>query len=84
MADEIVALARLAGGEAVLDLATCDLSLSHFAEVSVALAWPLTRYRIAALEPAEQHRLRQETKAAIRAVGDLRWRSEVHIYAARR
>lgn len=49
-----------------------------------ALAWPLTRYRIARLDPATQRRLEEETAAAISQVTDLRWRSEMHYYQAAR
>jgi hypothetical protein len=48
--------------------------------IEVALAWPLTRYRIARLDPEDQQRLRKETAAAILEVDDLSWKSEIHIY----
>jgi ubiquinone/menaquinone biosynthesis C-methylase UbiE len=47
-----------------------------------ALAWPVTRYRMARLDPATQRRLEEETAAAISQVTDLRWRSEMHYYQA--
>lgn len=50
--------------------------------IEAALAWPLTRYRIARLSPADQRRLKAETAAAIREVNDLRWQSEIHYYLA--
>jgi hypothetical protein len=50
--------------------------------VEAALAWPLTRYRIARLDPADQRRLKEETAAAIIEVDDLRWQTEIHIYHA--
>lgn len=50
--------------------------------VEAALAWPITRYRIARLDPADQKRLREETAAAILAVDDLRWESQIHFYQA--
>lgn len=50
--------------------------------IETALAWPLTRYRIAELESLEQKRLMEETAAAIYEVDDLRWRSEVNYFLA--
>jgi SAM-dependent methyltransferase len=55
---------------------------SHEDAIETALAWPITRYRIAQLPDADQARLREETAAAIRQVEDLRWRTEVHYYEA--
>lgn len=52
--------------------------------IEAALAWPLTRYRIARLEAVERQKLLEETTAAILKVGDLSWRSDVHIYRALR
>ncbi len=56
----------------------------HSEAVETALAWPVTRYRIAQLAPDDQRRLRQETELAIGRVDDLRWHSEVHYYQATR
>lgn len=50
--------------------------------VEAALAWPITRYRIARLNPQDRHKLREDTIAAIRDVDDLRWKLEVHYYQA--
>jgi SAM-dependent methyltransferase len=50
--------------------------------VESAFAWPLTRYRIAKLDPMDQHRLAEETATAILEVNDLCWQSEIHIYQA--
>lgn len=50
--------------------------------VETALAWPLTRYRIAQMDASDQEKLRQETAAAINEVGDLRWQAEIHYYQA--
>lgn len=50
--------------------------------VEVALVWPLTRYRIARLDPEEQQKLREKTAAAIRQVDDLSWKSEIIYYQA--
>lgn len=55
---------------------------NHGEAIEYALAWPLTRYRIARLAPAEQRRLREEISRAILKVDDLRWQSEVHYYQA--
>ena len=52
--------------------------------VEAALAWPLTRYRIARLDPVDQKRLREETTAAILEVDDLHWQTEIHYYQATR
>lgn len=52
--------------------------------IDAALAWPLTRYRIARLDAAEQQKLLEETTAATLKVNDLSWRSAVHIYQASR
>lgn len=49
-----------------------------------ALAWPLTRYRIAKLDPADQRRLKEETVTAILEANDLRWQTEIHYYQAAR
>jgi SAM-dependent methyltransferase len=56
----------------------------HSEAIEIALAWPVTRYRIAQLALHEQRRLREETELAIGRVDDLRWRSEVHYYQAAR
>jgi ubiquinone/menaquinone biosynthesis C-methylase UbiE len=56
--------------------------VSHAQAVEAALAWPLTRYRIAQLDPSDQERLEAETADAIKEVSDLRWQSEVHFYLA--
>lgn len=50
--------------------------------VETVLAWPITRYRIAQLDPVDQKRLRQETAAAILEIDDLRWQTEIHYYQA--
>ncbi len=50
--------------------------------VEAALAWPLTRYRIARLDPTDQRRLKEETAAAILEVDDLRWQTKIHYYQA--
>ena len=55
---------------------------SHSDAIEAALAWPLTRYRIARLDPAQQRQLREETAAAILEVDDLRWESQIHYYQA--
>jgi ubiquinone/menaquinone biosynthesis C-methylase UbiE len=55
---------------------------SHSEAIEAALAWPVTRYRIAQLPEREQRRLRAETASAIRQIDDLTWRSEVHYYEA--
>jgi ubiquinone/menaquinone biosynthesis C-methylase UbiE len=52
--------------------------------VETALAWPLTRYRIALLDDKVQQRLREETAAAILKAGDLHWQSEIHYYEGSR
>ena len=52
--------------------------------VEAALAWPLTRYRMARLDPADQRRMREETAAAILDVSDLHWWSQIHYYQATR
>ncbi len=52
--------------------------------VETALAWPLTRYRIARLDDKDQQRLRDETAAAILKAGDLHWQSEIHYYEGSR
>jgi ubiquinone/menaquinone biosynthesis C-methylase UbiE len=54
------------------------------AATKAALAWPITRYRIARLNPSDQRRLKEETAAAIVRLDDYRWESEVHYYQARR
>ncbi|MGD2159287.1 MAG: class I SAM-dependent methyltransferase [Anaerolineales bacterium] len=77
---------RGAGFEAVR-VRTLPLSgeyRNHAEALETALAWPLTRYRIAQLAPADRSRLRHETAAAVRQVDDLRWRSEIHYYQAAR
>lgn len=71
------------------DIQTTTLPLSgeyknHEEAVEAALAWPITRYRIAQLSPEGQKKLREETALAIRQVEDLRWRTEVHYYVATR
>jgi hypothetical protein len=48
--------------------------------IETALAWPLTRYRIAQLDPTNQQRLKEETAKAIFEVDDLSWYSEIHYY----
>lgn len=55
----------------------------HEQALETALAWPITRNRIALLDPVEQDRLRAESAAALRAVEDLRWRNEMIYYCAR-
>jgi len=50
--------------------------------IETALAWPLTRCRIASLDPGVQQRLKEETAAAIQEVDDLSWNSEIHYYHA--
>jgi hypothetical protein len=52
--------------------------------VEAALAWPLTRYRIARLDTKDQQRLREETATAILEVDDLHRQSEIHYYQAAR
>jgi SAM-dependent methyltransferase len=56
----------------------------HMQAIETALAWPITRYRVAQMSLEDQSRLRQETAAAIRRVKDLSWWSEVHYYQAAR
>lgn len=78
---ETLRLARFAN----IQVTTLLLSGEHrnsSEAVEAALAWPITRYRIARLDPEDQQRLREETTAAIREVDDLRWQSEVHTYQA--
>lgn len=55
---------------------------NHSDAVETALAWPLTRYRISRLDPADQRRLWEETAAAILEVNDLHWQSQIHYYRA--
>ncbi|NIM94522.1 MAG: methyltransferase domain-containing protein [Anaerolineales bacterium] len=50
--------------------------------IDAALAWPLTRYRVARLSRAKQSEFREETAAAIREVDSLRWSSEMLYYQA--
>jgi SAM-dependent methyltransferase len=50
--------------------------------IEAALAWPLTRYRIAKLDPTNQKRLIEDTIAAIHEIDDLRWQTEIHYYQA--
>lgn len=45
-------------------------------------AWPLTRYRIARLEPEQRRRLKEETLAAILEIDDFKWWQEIHYYHA--
>ena len=74
-------------GFAKIQVATLPLSgaySNHKEALEAALAWPVTRYRIAQLSPTQQRKLREETAAAIRRVSDLRWRSDLHYYQATR
>jgi len=57
---------------------------SHEEAIETALAWPITRYRVAQLTPLGQRKLKEETASVIRQVEDLHWRSEVHYYVASR
>ena len=52
--------------------------------IETALAWPLTRYRIARLDNKDQRRLKEETVSAILEVDDLHWQTEIHYYHATR
>jgi ubiquinone/menaquinone biosynthesis C-methylase UbiE len=70
-----------------VQVTTLPLSGEHQtseAAIEAALAWPLTRYRISKLDPADQRRLMEETAAAIFEVDELRWQNEVHYYHATR
>lgn len=58
--------------------------VDHEAAIRAALAWPITRYRVAQLPPEEQQMLVRETEAAIRGVSDLNWWTEIHYYQATR
>jgi SAM-dependent methyltransferase len=55
---------------------------SHSDALNVALAWPITRYRISRLGQDDQRKLKEETAAAIRELDDLHWFSELHYYQA--
>jgi SAM-dependent methyltransferase len=57
---------------------------NHAEALETALAWPITRYRIAQLAPADQKRLKHKTASAVHQVDDLRWQSEIHYYQAAR
>lgn len=72
-------------GFADVRVTTMDLSGTYRNSdeaIETALAWPVTRYRIAILDVAQQRRLRKETAAAILEGDDLSWQSEIHIYQA--
>jgi len=53
-----------------------------FDATEVALASPLTQYRIAKLSLTDQQKFREETTTAILEVDDLRWKAEIHCYQA--
>ena len=75
----------LEAGFADVDVRTAQLRGKHrdaAVAAETALAWPLTRYRIAHLEPTDQRRLKEETAAAIADINDLSWQSQVHYYRA--
>lgn len=70
-----------------IDVKTAQLTGEHANRadaVEAALAWPVTRYRIARLDPADQRRLTEETVTAIADVDDLHWQSQIHYYQATR
>lgn len=48
----------------------------------VALAWPLTRYRMDRLSWCDQRKFKDLTAQAIRKVSGLSWSSEIHDYEA--
>jgi SAM-dependent methyltransferase len=68
-----------------IEVKTSRLSGEHASQsdaLNVALAWPITRYRISRLGPDDQRKLKEETAAAIRELDDLHWFSELHYYQA--
>jgi SAM-dependent methyltransferase len=72
-----------------VDVGVTSLPLSgsyanHSEATEAALAWPVTRYRIAQLARADQRILREETAAAIAGVDDLSWLIGIHYYQATR
>jgi SAM-dependent methyltransferase len=54
----------------------------HRQAIEVALAWPVTRYRMSRLTLSDQRKVKDLTARAIRQVSDLRWSSEIHYYEA--
>ena len=75
---------RLAGFENV-QATTIPLSGKYqnpFDAVEWAFAWPLTRYRIAELDPMDQQKLRQETVSSVLEVDDLCWQADINYYQA--
>ena len=68
-----------------IDVKTSQLSgkhQNHSDALEVALAWPITRYRISRLDPDDQRKLKADTAAAILELDDLHWHSEIHYYQA--
>jgi ubiquinone/menaquinone biosynthesis C-methylase UbiE len=56
----------------------------HNAAAEAALAWPITRYKVAQLKQEEQERLKKEIASAVQEVSDLNWWIEILYYEGSR